>query len=71
MSPIPATVSPAPSGRLLVRIDPRFLFTNVDFGAASVVAGAYSFPDDSTDQPSRNLYQNLHSSAPYRFEWAP
>jgi hypothetical protein len=72
VSPIPAEIEPESSGSLLLRIDPAALFINVDFGtAATANAGTYTFPDDSSDQPSRNLYQNLHSSAPYRFEWVP
>jgi hypothetical protein len=51
-------------------VDPEVLFTNVDFGYVVSHGPSYSFPDDSSDQPSRNLYQNLHSFAPYRFEWA-
>jgi hypothetical protein len=69
VSPIPTAVEPRAGGRLLLQIDPRLLFVNVDFTAPA--SGMYVIPDDSSDQPSRNLYQNLHSSAPYRFEWAP
>jgi hypothetical protein len=69
VSPIPTAVELRAGGRLFVRLDPRPLFANVDFVVPA--SGAYVFPDDSSDQPSRNLYQNLHSSAPYRFEWGP
>jgi hypothetical protein len=69
VSPIPAVIVPQGTGSLLLRIDPASLFINVDFAAAAAKGEAYTLPDDSSDQPSRNLYQNLHSSAPYRFEW--
>lgn len=71
VSPIPTSVEPLTTGRFVLRIDPRPLFANVDFGAATITGGVYAFRDDSSDQPSRNLYQNLHSSAPYRFVWEP
>jgi hypothetical protein len=70
VSPIPAAIEPETSGSLLLRVDPKALFTNVDFASVAPMGGTYTFPDDSSDQPSRNLYQNLHASAPYRFEWA-
>jgi hypothetical protein len=69
VSPIPAAVEPRATGKLEVRVDPRLLFVNVDFTVPA--SGTYAFPDDSSDQPSRNLYQNLHSAAPYRFGWVP
>jgi len=69
VSPIPATIEPETKGSLLLRIAPKALFTNIDFGAAAAKGSTYAFPDDSSDQPSRNLYQNLHSSAPYGFDW--
>jgi hypothetical protein len=67
VSPIPASLEPRAGGRLLFTVDPRLFFVNVDFTAP--MSGAYVFPDDSSDQPGRNLYQNLHSSAPYHFAW--
>jgi hypothetical protein len=69
VSPIPTTVEPRVGGRLRFTVDPRLFFVNVDFTAPA--SGSYAFADDSSDQPSRNLYQNLHSSAPYHFEWVP
>jgi hypothetical protein len=71
VSPIPASIEPRGTGRLSLRVNPRALFVNVDFSNVAMTAGSYVIPDDSSDQPSRNLYQNLHSSAPYSFEWAP
>jgi hypothetical protein len=69
VSPIPTTIEPRSTGKLVLEIDPRLFFVNVDFTPPA--SGTYVVPDDSSDQPGRNLYQNLHSSAPYRFEWAP
>jgi hypothetical protein len=69
VSPIPATIEPETTGSLLLRIAPDALFTNIDFGPVAGKGSTYTFPDDSSDQPSRNLYQNLHSSAPYGFDW--
>jgi hypothetical protein len=51
-------------------MDPRRLFANVDFDPAAVGSGTYKFDDSSSDQPSRNLYQNLRSSGPYEFTWS-
>jgi hypothetical protein len=67
-------------GGLLVRIDPRALFVNVDFGALGKTRDGYAFSDDPSDidpaspsyygQPSVNLYQNLHAAGGlYTFAW--
>jgi hypothetical protein len=67
-------------GGLLLRIDPRVLFVNVDFGALAKVPGGYAFSDDPSEidpaspsfygQPSVNLYQNLHAAGGlYTFAW--
>jgi hypothetical protein len=69
VSPIPTAVEPRSAGKLVLQIDPRLFFVNVDF--TPIASGIYVIPDDSSDQPGRNLYQNLHSSAPYHFEWTP
>jgi len=68
VSPIPTNVTLAHEGGLLLRIDPRRLFVNVDF--AKLTNG---FTDDDASQPTVNLYQNLHAAsaiAPlYTFAW--
>ena len=81
VSPIPVDLAVERSGELLLRIDPRLLFSNIDFGALVRSAdGRYRFSDEpaQTDsnspffysQPSANLYQNLHSAGNlYRFVW--
>jgi len=59
-------------GALLLRIDPRRLFTNVDFSALEADGNRYSFKDDSSDQPSANLYNNLTQGGDlYSFSWQP
>jgi hypothetical protein len=74
VSPIPTSVEVGTSGGLLLRVDPRLLFVNVDFSQLTQFSDGYGFTDDPTSaqytQPSRNLYQNLHSSgALYTFSW--
>jgi len=72
VSPIVTTVQVEDRGGLLLRVDPRLLFVNVDFGALGLSADGktYAFRDDSSDQPSVNLYQNLHAaSSLYSFSW--
>jgi hypothetical protein len=63
-------------GALLLRVDPRLLFTNVDFGQlpAAEAGSARSFTDakPAGDQPSINLYNNLKQAGPlYAFSWVP
>lgn len=70
VSPISTDVRVAPSGALWLRIDPRRLFTNVDFGALEPVGERFVFQDDSSDQPSTNLYNNLKQGGDlYVFNW--
>jgi len=76
VSPIPTSVQIESRGALLLRIDPRLLFTNVDFGALTQrnADKSYAFSDnrDATDQPSVNLYDNLKQAGPlYAFSWLP
>ena len=68
--------SVAASGGLLVRIDVQKLFTNVDWARIPVSSSAHQFVDQpDADQPSRNLYANLHAGSgagsPYSFSWEP
>ena len=82
VSPIPVSVAVLDEGGLVVRVDPRVLFVNVDFGQLPRGASGYAFSDDPTDtdpsspsyysQPSANLYRNLHASLNlYSFSWDP
>lgn len=81
VTPIPTPdVTIQHQGGLLLRIDPRALFVNVDFAALASFSSGYGFSDDPSQadptlplyysQPSANLYQNLHSAGSlYRFAW--
>jgi hypothetical protein len=74
VTPIPVAVSLQESGHLLLRIDPRRLFTNVDFALLPPLGNGFAFSDDVNrkDQPSVNLYNNLRSAGSlYSFEWVP
>lgn len=77
VTPIPAPVTIAAPGGLILRVDPCRLFTNVDFGllAPDATSGAYAFSDDpgsaAYTQPSTNLYANLRNTGPYSFSWSP
>jgi hypothetical protein len=74
VSPIPTSVRVSTRGALWLHIDPRRLFANVDFGALASDGDHFSFADDSSDQPSSNLYNNLKSGgngSPYAFSWVP
>jgi hypothetical protein len=75
VTPIPAALTLAQSGTLVLALDPRVLFTNVDFSSLPVLSRSgstttYAFTNDDTNQASLNLYANLRAaSAAYRFEW--
>ncbi len=77
VTPIPAALTIARTGGLLVRVDPCRLFTNVDFSqlAPGAAPGSAVFSDDPSSaddtQPSKNLYANLRNTAPYAFSWDP
>jgi hypothetical protein len=75
VSPIQAPLSVQSAGGLLLRIDPRILFVNVEFETLTSAGGTYHFSDDPSSpaygQASRNLYLNLHSAGSlYTFSWA-
>jgi hypothetical protein len=77
VSPIPTAITLGSTGTLLLRIDPRKFFLNVDFSTLPASGDAFAFSDVESplDQASRNLYANLHaataSSSPYSFAWTP
>jgi len=85
VSPIPTRVAIAHTGGLVLRVDPRQLFVNVDFAQLGKLTNGYGFSDDPSQldpksplyysQPSVNLYQNLHSAGTqsplYSFVWDP
>jgi hypothetical protein len=73
VSPIPTTVTAAATGGLLVRIDAKTLFRNVDFSKLPPLGSIFAFSDDPTSpaytQPSINLWGNLKSSTTYALSW--
>lgn len=76
VTPIPvATITPTDGGSLVVRVDPRAWFANVELADLEPVSSGTDlrrFPDESINQPATNLYRGLRaSSGAYRFEWIP
>ena len=75
VTPVPVAVRPRDTGALLVRIDPRGWFANVELGELEPVSPESDlrrFPDDNSNQPATNLYRGLRSaSGVYTFEWLP
>ena len=73
VSPIQVDFTPHAGGRLLVRVDPRGLFTNVDFTALEKASDApllYRFRDETVGQPSVSLYEGLRArSGAYDLSW--
>jgi len=72
VTPIPAAVTLARTGGLLLRIDPRRFFDSVDFSdlPTDPQSGARVFPDGPGLVAAQNLFSNLHSIAPYTFTWS-
>ncbi len=78
VTPIATSITPTEGGSLVVRVDPRPWFANVDFGddaltPVSPESDLRRIPDDSESQPALNLYTGLRSATlgAYRFEWIP
>jgi hypothetical protein len=73
VSPIPVDLSLRSGGSLLVRIDPRGFFPNVDFSTlpeGNSPDAVRRFADGPENQASINLYLGLRASArTYTFEW--
>ena len=75
VSPIQDPLTMEMTGGLLLRVDPRPLFVDVDFSRLPPDAGTggYAFSDDPSvpvyAPTGQNLYSNLHSTAPYSFSW--
>lgn len=74
VSPIPTSTAVQTTGGLLLRVDARQLFQNVDFSQLEKFSSTYGFSDNPTSasytQPSINLWTNLRSSATYVFSWS-
>lgn len=75
VTPIPVNITPRGTGSLLVRVDPRGWFANVELGELEPVSAESDLrriPDDDSNQPASNLYRGLRSaSGVYTFEWLP
>lgn len=75
VTPISTSITPTDGGSLVLRVDPRAWFANVELGELSPVTPESDLrivPDDSDTQPSRNLFIGLRAAAGvYRFEWRP
>jgi hypothetical protein len=73
VSPIPTDITLADGGELLLRIDPRAFFDNVDFSSLERVQESpplYRFADRTDGQPNVNLYKGLRSRlGVYTFSW--
>jgi hypothetical protein len=73
ISPIPLKLNVRKGGHLLVRVDPRGLFTNVEFSELDQISASpplYQFNDTSDTQPDVNLYQGLKSrTGTYELLW--
>jgi hypothetical protein len=73
VSPILVDIVPHSGGTLLLRVDPRQLFVDVDFSALTAISTSpplYAFSDDSSDAQSATLYSALHNAgALYQFSW--
>jgi hypothetical protein len=69
---VPVALGIQTSGGLLLRVDPRLLFVNVDFSQLAPSGTGYVFSSDpSANQPSLNLLQNLRSTGGvYSFSWS-
>jgi hypothetical protein len=73
VSPIPVDLTPEDGGSLLVRVDPRGVFANVEFSElapVSVTPPAYQFADVADGQPSTAIYAGMRAAAGvYGFRW--
>ncbi len=71
VSPIAVDLRASAARSLLVRIDPRAMFANVDFTTLGESDGVLSFADQNgVDQGSDNLYAGLRrASGVYGFSW--
>ncbi len=73
VSPILTRVTLSQSGTLLLSLDPKALFVNVDFATLpGIGADPVLFTNDTSNQASINLYDNLRAAgALYTFAFVP
>jgi len=73
VSPIPVDLPLRRGGQLLLRVDPRRFFANVDFSTlpeGESPDAVRTFADGPENQASINLYAGLHAAVlAYTFEW--
>ena len=73
VSPIPTSITPTNGGALVVRVDPRAWFANVELGELEPVSSESDLrriPDEPEPAAADNLYRGLRgASGVYRFEW--
>jgi len=76
VSPIQDPVTIEKIGGLLLRVDPRPFFVDVDFSLlpSDASTGGYVFSDNPSvpayAPTGQNLFSNLRSIAPYEFSWS-
>ena len=64
VSPIPIDLRPHDGGTLVLAIDPRTWFANVDFTAlVPGGGGGFVFPDTNTNAASQNLFTGLRAAS--------
>jgi hypothetical protein len=72
VAPIPVDLVPRAGGRMLVEVSPGAMLQGVDFSMLIPdPGGVYRFDDDprSATVASTALYQGLHATTAYRFDW--
>jgi hypothetical protein len=74
VSPIPVDITLRAGGRLLVRVDPRGFFTDIDFSALEKISESetlYRFVDATVGEPNNdNLFRGLMArQGTYEFLW--
>jgi hypothetical protein len=71
VSPIAVNLAPKPGAALMLRIDPRAMFANVDFRTLDQIDDEYVFADQTGEnQASDNLYAGLRrSGGVYELSW--
>lgn len=72
VSPIPVDLHAKPGQSLVLRIDARAMFANVDFATLDERDGAFVFADETgKNQASDNLYAGLRrATGVYSFSWS-